>query len=65
MYRPFWPIPSSEGLEVILPEMSPRPWSVSEVAGMAEGGSVVVGVFEKGLGVVGANCEETGVSLQV
>ena len=55
---------SSEGLEVSLPEMSPRPWSVSEVAGVAEGGDVVVGVFGKGLGVVGANYEETGVSLQ-
>ena len=57
-------MPSSEGLEVSLPEMSPRPWSVSEVAGVAEGSDVVVGVFGKGLGVVGANCEETGVSLQ-
>ena len=57
-------MPGSEGLEVILPEMSPRPWSVSEMAGMAEGGGVVVGIFGKGLGLVGANCEETGESLQ-
>ena len=57
-------MPSSEELEVSLPEMSSRPWSVSEVAGVAEGSDVVVGVLGKGLGVVGANCEETGVSLQ-
>ena len=55
---------SSEGLEVILPDMSPRPWSVSVVAGMVEGGNIVVGAFGKRLGVVGADYEETGVSFQ-
>ena len=38
--------------------------SVRKMVGMTEDGYVGVKDFERGLGVVGADCDETGVSLQ-